>query len=47
MPTILSEFMNPENLIYKISDHWAIKTFTMIFDSLIVDYRTAKYLDLI
>ena len=47
MPNILSEFLKPENLIYNISDHWAVKTFTMIFDSLIVDYRTAKYLDVI
>lgn len=45
MPDILSKFLKPDNLVYKVSVHWAVKTFTMVLDSLIIEYRNVKYLD--
>ena len=37
--------MKPDNMIYPMSQQWAIKTFIMIMDSLIADYRKPKFVD--
>lgn len=42
---IFDTFMVPEKLIYPITHSWSIMTFIRIFDSLIHQYRSEKYLD--
>ena len=44
-PQIFEQWLKPDNMIYPMSQQWAIKTFIMIMDSLIADYRRPKFMD--
>ena len=42
---IFAKWLKPDNMIYPMSQQWAIKTFVMIMDSLIADFRKPKFMD--
>ena len=44
-PQIFEKWLKPDNMIYPMSQQWAIKTFVAIMDSLIFDYRKSKFSD--
>ena len=46
MTPILKNFMVPSKLMYPVSVSWAIHSFTMVFESMICEYRHNRYRDL-
>ena len=42
---IFETWLKPDNMIYPMSQQWATKTFVMIMDALIADYRKPKFMD--
>lgn len=46
MPQIVENFLNcPSKLIYPVTGHWAVKTFVMLLDGMVAEYRNEKYKD--
>lgn len=45
MPNIIANFIVPSKLTYPININWAVKTFCLLFDGMIAEYRNSKYRD--